>query len=113
MRVVFMGTPEFSVVALQALIEAGHEIACVYSQPPRPAKRGQKERPSPVHTAAEAAGIPVRTPLNFKDAADRDAFTGLRAEVAVVVAYGLILPQAILDAPERGCLNIQIGRAHV
>ncbi len=106
MRVVFMGTPEFSVVALQALIEAGHEIACVYSQPPRPAKRGQKERPSPVHTAAEAAGIPVRTPLNFKDAADRDAFTGLRAEVAVVVAYGLILPQAILDAPERGCLNI-------
>ena len=106
MRVIFMGTPEFSVVALQALIEAGHEIACVYSQPPRPAKRGQKERPSPVHAHAEAAGLPVRTPLNFKAEADRDAFRALQADVAVVVAYGLILPQAILDAPRLGCLNI-------
>ncbi|MGB1149940.1 MAG: methionyl-tRNA formyltransferase, partial [Alphaproteobacteria bacterium] len=106
MRVVFMGTPEFSVVALQALIEAGHEIACVYSQPPRPAKRGQKERPSPVHAHAEAAGLDVRTPLNFKDEADREAFSALKADVAVVVAYGLILPQAILDAPRLGCLNI-------
>jgi len=106
MRVVFMGTPEFSVVALQALIDAGHDIACVYSQPPRPAKRGQKERPSPVHAHAEAAGIPVRTPLNFKDSAERDAFAALSADVAVVVAYGLILPQAILDAPIHGCLNI-------
>jgi len=106
MRVIFMGTPEFSVVALQALIEAGHEIACVYSQPPRPAKRGQKERPSPVHAHAEAAGLVVRTPLNFKAEADRDAFRALQADVAVVVAYGLILPQAILDAPRLGCLNI-------
>ena len=106
MRVVFMGTPEFSVVALQALIEAGHEIACVYSQPSRPAKRGQKERPSPVHAHAEAAGLDVRTPLNFKDEADREAFGALKADVAVVVAYGLILPQAILDAPRLGCLNI-------
>ena len=106
MRVIFMGTPEFSVVALQALIEAGHEIACVYSQPPRPAKRGQKERPSPVHEHAEAAGLAVRTPLNFKAEADRDAFRALQADVAVVVAYGLILPQAILDAPRLGCLNI-------
>lgn len=106
MRVVFMGTPEFSVVALQALIEAGHEIACVYSQPPRPARRGQKERPSPVHAHAEAAGLTVRTPVNFKDAEDRQAFAALNADVAVVVAYGLILPQAILDAPSLGCLNI-------
>ena len=106
MRVVFMGTPEFSVVALQALIEAGHEIACVYSQPPRPARRGQKERPSPVHAHAEAAGLTVRTPVNFKDAADLQAFAALNADVAVVVAYGLILPQAILDAPSLGCLNI-------
>ena len=106
MRVVFMGTPEFSVVALQALMDAGHDIACVYSQPPRPAKRGQKERPSPVHAHAEAAGISVRTPLNFKDSAEREAFAALSADVAVVVAYGLILPQAILDAPAQGCLNI-------
>ena len=106
MRVVFMGTPEFSVVALQALIEAGHQIACVYSQPPRPARRGQKERPSPVHAHAEAAGLMVRTPVNFKDAADQQAFAALNADVAVVVAYGLILPQAILDDPSLGCLNI-------
>ncbi|MGB1155535.1 MAG: methionyl-tRNA formyltransferase, partial [Alphaproteobacteria bacterium] len=102
MRLVFMGTPEFSVVALQALIDAGHEIACVYSQPPRPAKRGQKERPSPVHAHAEANGLPVRTPLSFRDPAERDAFAALDADVAVVVAYGLILPQAVLDAPARG-----------
>lgn len=106
MRLVFMGTPDFSVVALKALIDAGHEIACVYSQPPRPAKRGQKERPSPVHALAEAEGLLVRTPLNFKDEADREAFAALNADVAVVVAYGLILPQAILDAPRHGCLNI-------
>lgn len=106
MRLVFMGTPDFSVVALKALIDAGHEIACVYSQPPRPAKRGQKERPSPVHALAEAEGLIVRTPLNFKDEADREAFAALNADVAVVVAYGLILPQAILDAPKQGCLNI-------
>ena len=106
MRLIFMGTPAFSVVALRALIEAGHDIACVFSQPPRPARRGQKEQPSPVQALAEAEGLPVRTPLNFKDAAEREAFAALEADVAVVVAYGLILPQAILDAPTHGCLNI-------
>ena len=106
MRIAFMGTPEFSVVALQALIDEGHEIACVYSQPPRPAKRGQKERPSPVHAHAIAVGLQVRTPLNFKDPADREAFAALDTDIAVVVAYGLILPQEVLDAPKNGCLNI-------
>ncbi|MDV4168768.1 methionyl-tRNA formyltransferase [Rhodovulum sp. FJ3] len=106
MRVVFMGTPDFSVPVLDALVAAGHDIACVYSQPPRPAGRGKKERPTPVHARAEELGLPVRHPLNFKDAAEREAFAALNADVAVVVAYGLILPQAILDAPARGCLNI-------
>ena len=106
MRVVFMGTPDFSVPVLDALVAAGHDIACVYSQPPRPAGRGKKERPTPVHARAEELGLMVRHPLNFKDAAEREAFAALNADVAVVVAYGLILPQAILDAPARGCLNI-------
>lgn len=105
MRVVFMGTPEFSVPVLDALA-AEHEVVAVYSQPPRPAGRGKKERPSPVHAKAEALGIAVRTPLNFKAAGDREAFAALDADIAVVVAYGLILPQAILDAPAKGCLNI-------
>ena len=83
---------------VQALIDAGHDIACVYSQPPRPAKRGQKERPSPVHAHAEAAGIPVRTPLNFKDSAERDAFAALSADVAGVVDEGLMLALAALAA---------------
>jgi methionyl-tRNA formyltransferase len=106
MRVVFMGTPDFSVPVLNALVAAGHDIACVYSQPPRPAGRGKKERPTPVHARAETLGLPVRHPLNFKNASEREAFAALNADVAVVVAYGLILPQAILDAPARGCLNI-------
>ncbi len=106
MKLVFMGTPEFSVPALDALHDAGHEILAVYSQPPRPAGRGKKERPSPVHARAEALGLPVRTPVSLKDAAAQEAFAGLKADVAVVVAYGLILPQAVLDAPGRGCLNI-------
>lgn len=106
MRVTFMGTPAFSVPVLKALVDAGHEIACVYSQPPRPAGRGKKERPSPVHALATDLGLMVRTPVSFKDQATRDAFRQLDAEVAVVVAYGLILPQAVLDAPTRGCLNI-------
>lgn len=105
MRIVFMGTPDFSVPALRHLA-AEHDVACVYSQPPRPAGRGKKERPSPVHSAALDLGLPVRHPLNFKDPADRDAFAALKADVAVVVAYGLILPQALLDAPRYGCLNI-------
>ncbi|PZX12117.1 methionyl-tRNA formyltransferase [Celeribacter halophilus] len=106
MKVIFMGSPDFSVPVLDALVEAGHEIACVYCQPPRPAGRGKKERPTPVHARAEELGLPVRHPVNFKDPADVAAFEALQAEIAVVVAYGLLLPQSILDAPEHGCLNI-------
>ncbi|WP_126978458.1 methionyl-tRNA formyltransferase [Frigidibacter oleivorans] len=106
MRVVFMGTPAFSVPVLQALAAAGHEIACVYCQPPRPAGRGKKDRPSPVQAAAEAMGLPVRHPLSLKGAEAQADFAALDADVAVVVAYGLILPQPVLDAPRQGCLNI-------
>lgn len=106
MRVIFMGSPEFSVPVLDELIAAGHEIACVYCQPPRPAGRGKKDRPTPVQARAEEHGLMVRHPLNFKDPADVAAFAALEADVAVVVAYGLILPQALLDAPAQGCLNI-------
>ena len=106
MRVIFMGTPEFSVPVLEALVTAGHEVVCAYTQPPRPAGRGKKERPSPVQARAEALGIEVRHPVSLKGAADQADFAALGAEVAVVVAYGLLLPQPILDAPERGCLNI-------
>ena len=105
MRLVFMGTPYFSVPALRALA-ARHDIAAVYSQPPRPAGRGQKGRPSPVQLAAEGLGIPVRTPLSLKPADVQADFAALGADVAVVVAYGLILPQAVLDTPRQGCLNI-------
>ncbi len=105
MRVIFMGTPDFSVPVLQALA-AEHEIVAVYCQPPRPAGRGKKERPTAVHQAADRLGLPVRHPLNFKDAETRAEFAALKADVAVVVAYGLILPQAVLDAPAKGCLNI-------
>ncbi len=106
MRVIFMGTPEFSVPVLDALVDAGHEIAAVYCQPPRPAGRGKKPRPSPVQARAEALGLTVRHPETLRDPVEQAAFAALRPEVAVVVAYGLILPQAILDAPARGCLNI-------
>ena len=101
-----MGTPEFSVSVLDTLVDAGHEIAAVYSQPPRPAGRGKKDRPSPVHARAEALGLEVRTPVSLKSAEAQAEFAALNADVAVVVAYGLILPQVILDAPTRGCLNI-------
>lgn len=106
MRVIFMGTPDFSVPALKALVEAGHEIVAVYSQPPRPAGRGQQLRPSPVQAAAEAMGLMVRHPKSLRDADRQADFAALKADVAVVVAYGLILPQAVLDAPRFGCLNI-------
>ncbi len=106
MRIIFMGTPDFSVPVLDALVEAGHDIAAVYTQPPRPAGRGKKERPSPVHARARALGLTVRHPPNFRDPAEIDAFAALEADVAVVVAYGLILPQPVLDAPRKGCLNI-------
>jgi methionyl-tRNA formyltransferase len=105
MRVVFMGTPDFSVPALRA-IAARHEVIAVYSQPPRAAGRGQKPRPSPVHAAAEELGIEVRTPLKLRDPGAQAEFAALGADVAVVVAYGLILPQPVLDAPRLGCLNI-------
>ncbi len=106
LRIVFMGTPEFSVPVLDALLEAGHEIAAVYCQPPRPAGRGKKDRPSPVQARAEALALDLRHPVSLKDKAAQAEFAALNADVAVVVAYGLILPQAILDAPTRGCLNI-------
>jgi len=101
-----MGTPEFSVPVLDALVEAGHEIAAVYCQPPRQAGRGKKERPTPVHARAAELGLEVRHPGSLKGAEDQADFAALNADVAVVVAYGLILPQAILDAPAQGCLNI-------
>ncbi|MGV6811219.1 MAG: methionyl-tRNA formyltransferase [Brevirhabdus sp.] len=106
MKIVFMGSPDFSVPVLDALVNAGHEIACVYCQPPRPAGRGKKDRPTPVQARAEARGLPVRHPKSLKGAEDQAAFAALDADIAVVVAYGLILPQAVLDAPARGCLNI-------
>lgn len=106
MRIVFMGTPDFSVPVLNALVDAGHDICAVYSQPPRPAGRGKKERPSPVHARADALGLPVRHPVSLKSDAALADFQNLNADIAVVVAYGLILPQPILDAPTHGCLNI-------
>ncbi len=101
-----MGTPDFAVPALRALHDAGHDIACVYTQPPRAAGRGKKLRPSPVQVAAEALGVPVRVPVSLKGAGAQADFAALNADVAVVAAYGLILPQAVLDAPAHGCLNI-------
>lgn len=105
MRVIFMGTPEFSVPALRA-VAAAHEVVCVYTQPPRAAGRGQKARLSPVHAAAEELGLEVRHPVSLKDAGAQEAFAALGADVAVVVAYGLILPVPVLEAPRLGCLNI-------
>jgi len=106
MRVVFMGTPEFSVPTLTEIVAAGHEVLAVYTRAPKPAGRGQAERKSPVHEAAENFGIPVFTPRSLKGEAEQAQFASLGAEVAVVVAYGLLLPGLILDAPEHGCLNL-------
>ena len=106
MRLVFMGTPDFAVETLKALKDAGHEIACVYSQPPRPAGRGMAERPSPVHAFAASRGMEVRTPVSLKSPEEQARFAALDADAAVVVAYGLLLPKAILDAPRRGCFNV-------
>ena len=106
MRIVFMGTPDFAVPSLRALIAAGHEVVAVYSQPPRPAGRGKRLQPSPVHLAAQAAGIAVHTPISLKGAEDQTAFAAHRADVAVVAAYGLILPPPVLAAPVHGCLNV-------
>jgi methionyl-tRNA formyltransferase len=106
MRIVFMGTPDFSVPVLDALVEAGHQIVAVYCQPPRPAGRGKKDRPSPVQDRAQQLGLPVRHPVSLRSAQAQAEFAGFQADIAVVVAYGLILPQAVLDAPRFGCVNI-------
>ena len=107
LRLAFMGSPDFAVPALRVLYNAGHDIAAVYCQPPKPAGRGQKETPCPVHRAALELGLPVRHPPRLKrDEAEHAAFAALDLDVAVVAAYGLILPKAMLDAPRRGCLNI-------
>ena len=106
MRIIYMGTPDFAVPALDALVKAGHDVAAVYSQPPRPAGRGKGLRASPVHLRAEELGLEVRTPPSLKDAETQAAFAALNADVAVVAAYGLILPRAILAAPRLGCMNI-------
>ena len=106
LRIAFMGTPGFAVPALQALATAGHEIAAVYSQPPRPAGRGQAEKRSEVHEAALALNIPVRTPVSLKKPEAQAEFAALGLDLAVVVAYGLILPKPILEAPTHGCFNI-------
>jgi len=106
MNLIFMGSPEFALPTLTALLAAGHRIACVYTQPPRPARRGQKKRPSPVHAYAEEKGLAVRTPASLKGAAEQAAFREINADAAVVVAYGLILPKAVVAAPRLGCLNV-------
>lgn len=106
LRIIFMGSPDFSVPVLAALIDAGHEVVRVYSQPPRPAGRGQKERPCPVHAHAAERGIDVRTPKTLRDEQASDDFEALQADVCVVVAYGLILPKRVLDAPRLGCVNV-------
>ncbi|WP_442681265.1 methionyl-tRNA formyltransferase [Sphingomonas sp. ASY06-1R] len=106
MRIIFMGTPDFAVPALDALHAAGHHIAAVYTQPPRPAGRGKAERPSPVQLRAEALGIPVRSPKSLRNAEAQADFAALEPDVAIVAAYGLILPQEILDIPVWDCLNV-------
>jgi methionyl-tRNA formyltransferase len=106
LRTVFMGTPAFAAVALKALIDAGHDVAAVYSQPPRPKGRGMDTQKSPVHLLAEELGLDVRTPVSLRNGDEIAAFQALNADVAVVAAYGLILPKPVLDAPRHGCINI-------
>lgn len=106
MRLIFMGTPEFAVPTLNALVDAGHDVVAVYSQPPRPANRGKKLTPSAVHARAVELGLEVSTPVSLKSAEEQDAFAALNADAAIVAAYGLLLPQPILDAPKYGCLNV-------
>jgi methionyl-tRNA formyltransferase len=106
LRLIFMGTPDFAVSTLKALLDAGHEIACVYAQPPRASGRGLQLRSTPVHAFAESKNIEVRTPLSLKSAEEQKRFADVKADAAVVVAYGLLLPQVILDAPKFGCFNV-------
>jgi len=106
MRIIFMGTPDFAVPTLDALVAAGHDICAVYSQPPRPAGRGKALSPTPVHKRAEELGLAVHTPRTLKEEDDQRSFGDLNADMAVVAAYGLILPKPILEAPKFGCLNV-------
>src|SRR5881628_2195841 len=106
MRIIFMGSPEFAVPSLNALVEAGHEVVAVYCQPPRPAGRGKAERKTAVHERAEELGIEVRTPRTLRDPEEQAQFQSLDADLAVVAAYGLILPREILEAPKAGCINV-------
>ncbi len=106
MRIIFMGSPDFAVPSLNALLEAGHEVVCVYSQPPRPAGRGKGDRKTAVHERAEALGIEVRTPRTLRNEEEQERFRALGADLAVVAAYGLILPRPILEAPRMGCINV-------
>ena len=106
LRLIFMGTPDFAVPTLSALLKAGHEVVSVYTQPPRAAGRGMNLRKSPVQLAAEAAGLPVRSPETLKSSAEEDGFSSLKADAAIVVAYGLLLPKPILKAPRHGCFNL-------
>ena len=106
MRVVFMGSPDFAVPSLDALVEAGHDVVAAYCQPPRPAGRGKAERKTAVHERAEQLRIEVRTPRTLRDADEQARFAALGADLAVVAAYGLILPKPILDAPKQGCINV-------
>src|SRR5438874_4670842 len=101
-----MGSPEFAVPSLNALVEAGHEVVAVYAQPPRPAGRGKAERKTAVHERAEQLGIEIRTPRTLRDGEEQGRFRGLDADVGVVAAYGLILPKEILEAPKGGCINV-------
>jgi methionyl-tRNA formyltransferase len=106
MRVIFMGSPEFAVPTLDALVAAGHEVVAVYTQPPRPAGRGKQLQPTAIEERARGLGIEVRSPKSLKSEEEQAAFAALAADVAVVAAYGLILPQAVLDAPRLGCVNV-------
>lgn len=106
MRLIFMGTPDFAVETLKALLAAGHEVLCVYSQPPKPKGRGLALTPTPVHAFAQGQGIEVRMPLSLKSEEEQARFALVKADAAVVVAYGLLLPQTILDAPTYGCFNV-------
>jgi len=106
MRIIFMGSPDFAVPALNALVETGHEVVAVYCQPPRPAGRGKADRKTAVHEQAEQLGLEVRTPRTLRDADEQARFAALNADLAIVAAYGLILPKPILEAPDLGCVNI-------
>jgi methionyl-tRNA formyltransferase len=110
LRVVFMGTPEFAVPTLAGIVAAGHRVVAAYTQPPRPAGRGMGERKSAVHAFAEDAGLPVRTPRSLRAGAEHDALADMATDVAVVVAYGLILPKPVLEAPLHGCLNLHASQ---